>query len=274
MIELMRLLVVGAGEMGRWVADTLTAAPDAFGESVSVTFADADPTVAADAADARDASAYRPDAEEKAEDRFDAVCLAVPIPAVESAIEDWASSVDGALFDVAGVMGPPLSAMGSAADDDAGVREYGSFHPLFAPPRTPGNVAFAPGADGPLLAGVREAIRAGGNRVFETTAAEHDAAMETVQAGAHAAILAYGLVAADSDVREAFHTPVSRRLEGLVETVTEGSPDVYADIQRAFEGAEDVADAAERIADARGDLDSFRSLYREAGTERRRDRHE
>ncbi|AUX10476.1 prephenate dehydrogenase [Halalkaliarchaeum desulfuricum] len=273
--ELMRLLVVGAGEMGRWVADAIAASPDAFDGDVSVTFADADREVAEDAAATRDAAVYPSDAEPGSEGPFDAVCLAVPIPAVEPAIAEWAPAADGALFDVAGTMGLPLSAMRSAAAEaDGTVREYGSFHPLFAPPRTPGTVAFVPGEDGPLLSGVREAIRAGGNEVFETTAAEHDAAMETVQASAHAAILAYGLVAADADVREEFHTPVSERLEGLVETVTEGSPDVYADIQLAFDGAESVAAAASRIADARGDREAFRTLYREAGTARRRERHE
>lgn len=272
--ELMRLLVIGAGEMGRWVADTLAAAPDAVDGTVAVTFADADASVAADAAAERNASALGSDAR-PGEDRFDAVCLAVPIPSIESAIQQWASAADGALFDVAGAMEPAIAAMQTvAADSGSGIDEYGSFHPLFAPPRTPGNVAFVPGEDGPLLASVRAAMRDAGNEVFETTAAEHDDAMATVQAGAHAAVLAYGLVAADADVREEFHTPVSRRLEGIVETVTEGSPDVYADIQRAFDGAEGIADAAERVANARDDREAFRSLYREARTGERRDRHD
>lgn len=276
MVKPMRLLVVGAGEMGRWVADTVTAADDSFDDPVSVAFADVDATTAADAADARNAAVYPTDpGSEPATDRFDAVCLAVPISAVERAISEWARVADGALFDVTGVMEPVLSAMRSVAHEPGtGVREYGSFHPLFAPPRTPGSVAFVRGEDGPILAGVREAIRAGGNDVFETTAEEHDAAMETVQAAAHAAILAYGLVAADAEVREEFHTPVSRRLDGLVGTVTEGSPDVYAEIQRAFDGAGDVAAAAERIDAARSDPETFRALYREAGTETRRNRHE
>ncbi|MEF8779669.1 MAG: prephenate dehydrogenase [Haloferacaceae archaeon] len=268
----MRLLVVGAGEMGRWVADTLTAAPDAFDGTVAVTFADADASVAADAAAERNASALESDFQ-PGEDRFDAVCLAVPMPSIESAIEEWASAAAGALFDVAGAMEPAIETMRTvAADTGNEIDEYGSFHPLFAPPRAPGNVAFVPGEDGPLLTGVRAGIRGAGNEVFETTAAEHDAAMTTVQAGAHAAILAYGLVAAGADVREEFHTPVSGRLERLVETVTEGSPDVYADIQRAFDGAEEIADAADRVANAREDREAFRSLYREARTGERRDR--
>lgn len=275
MAELMRLLVVGAGEMGRWVADTATAAPDAFDGDVTVVFADADTETAADAAASRDATVYDPDTDTHSDPRFDAVCLAVPIPVVESAIREWAPAVDSAVFDVAGVMKAPLAAMREVAvDSHSTVTEYGSFHPLFAPPRSPGAVAFAPGEDGPLLSEFREAIAAAGNDVFETTPTEHDTAMETVQSGAHAAVLAYGLVAAEADLREEFHTPVSRRLERLVGTVTEGSPDVYADIQLAFDGADAVADAARQVADASDDREAFRQLYHEAGAERRRDRHE
>ncbi len=52
-------------------------------------------------------------------------------------------------------------------------------------------------------------------------------------------------------------------LDDLVDRVTNGSPHVYADIQATFEGAEAVADAAARIAEA--DREAFEALYREAG---------
>jgi prephenate dehydrogenase len=48
-----------------------------------------------------------------------------------------------------------------------------------------------------------------------------------------------------------------------VATVTAGSPRVYRDIQRAFDGADDVAAAARRVAES--DDESFVRLYREAG---------
>ena len=161
-----------------------------------------------------------------------------------------------AVFDLSGVMADPLSALADAAPD----RERASFHPLFAPPRVPGNVAVVTDRDGPTLEAIRAAMTAAGNTVFETTAAEHDAAMETVQAGAHTAVLAYALVA--GDVREEFATPVSTRLTDLARTVTEGSPAVYAEIQSAFEGAESVAAAAESIAAA--DDEAFAALYERA----------
>ncbi|MFW6436944.1 MAG: prephenate dehydrogenase, partial [Halococcoides sp.] len=89
---------------------------------------------------------------------------------------------------------------------------------------------------------------------------EHDRAMETVQASAHAAVLAFGLAAESVDER--FHTPVSRALFEALEAVTGGEPRVYADIQATFPGAEQVADAAARIAAA--DRAAFEACYREA----------
>jgi len=84
--------------------------------------------------------------------------------------------------------------------------------------------------------------------------------METVQAGAHTAVLAYAL-AADS-VREEFATPISSKLEAIATTVTEGDAGVYSEIQSTFEGAKDVAEAAQQITDA--DAETFAELYQNA----------
>jgi prephenate dehydrogenase len=161
------------------------------------------------------------------------------------------------MFDVSGVMAEPVAAMRRAAPD----HERVSLHPLFAPENAPGNVAAVADAPGPVTDDVLDAVSAAGNRVFETTPGEHDEAMETVQAGAHAAVLAFALAAAD--VREEFATPVSAAMDDLVETVTGGNPRVYREIQESFEGADRVAEAARRVADAEGE--SFDDLYREAG---------
>jgi len=241
----MNLLVVGAGEMGRWLADTVDA---------TVAFTDADPDVAADAAADREARAVDPDTDEA----FDAVCLAVPMSVVADAVADYAPNVERAIFDISGIMADPLAAMADHAPDC----ERASLHPLFAPPRVPGNVAVVPDADGPVLEAIYEEMREAGNTVFETTAAEHDDAMETVQAGAHTAVLAYALVA--GDVREEFATPVSAQLTDVAATVTEGSPEVYSEIQSAFDGADAIVEAAERIAAA--DDEAFAALYNEAKT--------
>lgn len=261
----MKLFVVGAGEMGRWLARTLAPALD------DVAFADVDPAAAEAAADAVgdgaddstagcpaaspasvDARVVSPDTKEP----FDCVALAVPIPAVPDAVEAHAANAaTGALVDVSGAMTDPLAAMAEHAE-----AEYASFHPLFAPPRAPGRVAYVPGEVGSVVEVIREELRGAGNEVFETTASEHDEAMATVQAGAHAAVLAYALSA--EDVREEFHTPVSEPLADLAETVTAGDAAVYADIREAFGGADAVADAARELADV--DRDGFEALFERA----------
>jgi len=148
----------------------------------------------------------------------DAVCLAVPMSAVPAAVEAYASRAERAILDVSGEMTDAIAAMREHAPD----RERASYHPLFAPPRVPGNVAAVVDEGGPVVEEITAAIEAGGNEVFETTPAEHDEAMETVQAGAHAAVLAWRL--AGDDVREEFHTPVSAALDEVADTVTEGRP--------------------------------------------------
>ncbi|WP_423751735.1 prephenate dehydrogenase/arogenate dehydrogenase family protein [Salinirarus marinus] len=240
----MDLLVVGAGEMGRWVARTVDA---------DVALADVDPSTA-------DAAAAELDARSVAigtDETFDAVCLAVPISTVADAVATHAPRAERAMFDVSGVMDAPLRAMREQLPD----RERVSIHPLFAAANAPGNVAVVADAPGPVTDAVREDFRAAGNDCFETTAAEHDEAMETVQAGAHTAILAYALAA--EDVRDEFATPVSARLDDLVRTVTGDTPRVYREIQEMFAGADRVADAARRLAAAEGE--AFDELYREAG---------
>ncbi len=250
----MDVLVAGAGEIGRWVADTLSA--DASPVDASVAFADRDPAVAADAAADRDARTAAADGDSV----HDVVCLAVPMSAVPAAVETYAPRAERAIVDVSGEMTRAVAAMREHAPDI----ERASYHPLFAPPRVPGNVAVVVDEPGPAVAAVSDAVEAGGNDVFETTADEHDAAMETVQAGAHAAVLAWRL--AGDDVREEFHTPVSAALDDVADTVTEGSPAVYAEIQRAFDGAEDVAAAARAVAAA--DDEAFADLYERARGDR------
>jgi len=244
----MKVLVVGAGEMGRWFARTLRAEqPD-----TAVAFADADPDVAAAAAGELDARAVGTDTTEG----FALVCIAVPIPAVADAIEAYADNADRAMVDVSGVMTEAVSAMAAAAPDCERV----SFHPLFAAANAPGNVAVVPDAVGTVTDRVRAALTDAGNDLFETTAQRHDRSMETVQARTHAAVLAFGLAAESVD--DTFQTPVSAALFDALEQVTGNDPGVYADIQTAFEGAEDVADAARRLADA--DRETFERLYDEA----------
>ncbi|EMA37319.1 prephenate dehydrogenase/arogenate dehydrogenase family protein [Halobiforma nitratireducens] len=243
----MDVLIVGAGSMGTWFGDAIDA---------SVAFADVDPDAAAAAADRIE------DAEVAAlegDDRYDVVCLAVPMTHVEDAVADHAPRARRAVVDVSGVMEPALEAMQNCAAD----LERLSLHPLFAPERAPGSIAVVRDRDGPATEALLEALEARGNDLVETTPAEHDEAMETVQATTHAAVLAFALAADGSAVPDGFETPIYDRLETLAEQVTDGSPRVYADIQDAFDGADAVAAAAAEIASADGR--EFEELYREAG---------
>ena len=244
----MDTLVVGAGAMGRWFGGCL-----ADGAEGTVAFADRDPAVAAAAADAFDVART---ADLGGDERFDLVCIAVPIPATEAAIAEHAPRADRAILDVSGVMAGPVRAMTEHAPDI----ERASLHPLFAPANEPGNLPMVVVADGPTIEVVRSVLADRDNEVFETTPEEHDEAMRTVQTRAHAAVLAYALAA--ENVEERFHTTVSAALQDVVETVTGNEPSVYAEIQETFEGAGDVAAAARRIADA--DAEEFERLYQEA----------
>jgi prephenate dehydrogenase len=249
----MELLVVGAGEMGTWVARTASAY---WEDDLDVAFVDSDPDVAASAAGTLDGRTVPTDTEE----RFDAVCVAVPIPAVEDAIATYADNATAATLDVSGVMSDPVVAMRDHAPDCERV----SLHPLFSATNAPGRVAVVADAAGPTTDEFGVALAAAGNDLFETTVAEHDRAMETIQARAHAAVLAFGLAA--DDVPEPFRTPVSRQLFAALDSVVGDTPRVYADIQAAFEGAADVAEYADRLAEA--DRETFTRLYRQASRNR------
>jgi prephenate dehydrogenase len=244
----MELLVVGAGAMGRWFGAVVAEAAD---DPVTLQFADSDPAAAREAADALGG--------EVAEARSaEVVCVAVPMPDAPAVITEYAPGA-AAVVDVTGSMEGPVAAM----REHAPAAERLSLHPLFAPENAPGSVPFVADAEGPLTDTIREALAAAGNDLVATTPEEHDEAMETVQARTHAAVLAFGLAA--EPVPEGFETPISAALREQVDQVTDGDPRVYADIQAAFDGAEDIAAAAERIADA--DPEAFEQLYREAGDE-------
>ncbi|MDF9745357.1 prephenate dehydrogenase/arogenate dehydrogenase family protein [Natrinema salsiterrestre] len=239
----MDVLIVGAGSMGTW-----------FGEAVDarVTFADVDREVAAAAAERVEGDVT----DLEAGTTYDIVCLAVPMTRVTDAIAEQAARAERAVVDVSGVMEPAIEAMRRHAPD----LERVSLHPLFAPERAPGSIAVVRDRSGPVTDELLAALESRGNELLETTAADHDEAMESVQAAAHAAVLSFALAA--ESVPDGFETPIYDGLRQLVRQVTGGTPRVYADIQETYDGAEAVADAAAAIAAA--DADELESLYREA----------
>ncbi|WP_181692200.1 NAD(P)-binding domain-containing protein [Natronomonas sp. LN261] len=238
----MQLLVVGAGEMGRWFARQ--------GGADTVAFADRDPATAHEAATAADDARV---VELDTDETFDVVCLAVPMSAVPDAIAEHAGRATEAVVDVSGEMRDSVAALRTHAEGC----ERASFHPLFSAANAPGNVPVVVDRGGATVDRIRAALDAAGNEVFETSPSTHDRAMETVQAKAHTAVLAYALTAEEIDPR--FHTSLSEPLSELVDGTLGNTPEVYAEIQDRFEGASSVADAARRIAEA--DRDAFVELY-------------
>ncbi len=243
----MKALVVGAGAMGQWVGEVL----QTLERQPALSFVDTDPETATDAVNAVGGETVPVGTTET----FDIVAIAVPIPVVDDAIEDYGPLATEALFDVSGVMTAPVEAMNRTAPDT----ERASYHPLFAPENEPGNIPVVAESAGSVIETLNDALTARNNHVFETTADQHDSAMETVQARTHAAVLAFAL--ASEEVSPVFHTPISSELSRLAKQVTSGESRVYADIQETFDGAEDVAAAAERIAAA--DREAFQRLYDE-----------
>jgi prephenate dehydrogenase len=255
----MEVLIVGAGEMGRWFARTLAAHPESMlpsdGDTLEFAFCDREQAVAERAATAVDAPAETSPVD--GDQSHDLVCVAVPMAAARTAIETHADRAAAALVDITGEMARPLAAMAEHAPEC----EQASLHPLFAPDNAPGNVPIAVDIGGPTIDRLRDTLQAAGNTLVETTPAEHDEAMESIQSAAHTAVLAYAL--ATRPVPEGFETPVSAGLDELIELVAENDPRVYAEIQSTFDGADRLATAARRIADA--ETDQFEELYAAAG---------
>lgn len=254
----MDVLVVGAGSMGRWIGDVFRSGAESGlidrGE-LALTFYDQQEDVAAKAAEATGGTAVS-----AITDEYDVVCIAVPMPVVTEAIAEHATRARDAVLDVAGTMGEPVDAF----QTHAAKCERCSLHPLFSPENEPGNVPIVVDRAGPVTKALRETLTERGNHVFETTPEEHDEVMETVQAKTHAAVLAFGL--ASEGVPEEFHTTISGELFALLEQVISGKPHVYADIQEAFDGADDVASAAALLADA--DHGEFEALIEQIRTKR------
>lgn len=242
----MDVLIVGAGDVGRWFGDLVDGPP---------TFADVDRGQAEAAAEAAGPRAGVVDVD--GDESFGLVCVAVPLSVATSVIEAQAARAQQAVVDLTGAMQDPLAAMARSAP----ARERVSFHPLFAPEHAPGRVAVSTSAGGPATDRVRGWLEDAGNTLVEVDPETHDRAMETVQGRAHAAILAFALAA--EEVPDGLETPIYESLATLVERVTGGNPGVYSDIQAAFGGADEIAAAAERIAES--DLDEFEALYEDAG---------
>ncbi len=243
----MRVAIIGAGSMGSWFAELV----DGWLEPIIVDVNEQRAIelathVGCDHATIGDLESVP------------VICTAVPIPATVDVLEQVAPISTTAVIDLSGTMTAPIATMREHSPSCERI----SIHALFAPDNEPGNVAAVIEEPNVVWETLRTRLESRDNRVFKTDARTHDQAMETVQAKVHAAIIAYALAADPVDDR--FHTPISAELADLAEAVLSGSARVYADIQEAFDGADDLARAANDLAEA--DPDRFEALYREART--------
>lgn len=84
-----------------------------------------------------------------------------------------------------------------------------------------GSIAVVRDESGPVTEALLESLDDRGNSLLETTATEHDEAMETVQAATHAAVLSFAIAA--KPVPEGFETPIYDQLATLATQMTAAS---------------------------------------------------
>tara|TARA_A100001037_G_C15148859_1_gene637874 strand:- start:839 stop:1570 length:732 start_codon:yes stop_codon:yes gene_type:complete len=239
----MKLLIVGAGSMGRWFASSVDA---------EITFLDVRSEIAQIAANEMGAKMSEIDTVEL----FDVVCIAVPIPNVVEAISTYSKNATEVICDITGVMKTPIEAMKQYGNDIGRM----SLHPLFGPENYPGRIASVMDENRPMAKKIIEDLEGAGNTLFTTTAEEHDEVMRTVQGMAHAAILSFAL--ASQEVPNEFGTPIFDGLRELVKDMTNGNARVYSDIQEVFGGSTEIMKAAEKISSS--NWEEFKRIYDEA----------
>jgi prephenate dehydrogenase len=166
----------------------------------------------------------------------DVVVCAVPEPVLLDAVGPVAALLpEGALFvDTTSVKSRVVPAVAGAVPGPAV-----SLNPMFAPSlgfagRAVAAVPVRPGAPVEVL----EALLTGaGARVVRLDAPAHDRLTAVTQAATHAAVLAFGLAAADSGVAVAdllaLAPPPHRALLALLARIVSGAPETYWDIQEA-----------------------------------------
>jgi prephenate dehydrogenase len=121
-----------------------------------------------------------------------------------------------------------------------------SLNPMFAPALGFAGrvVAASILRDGARIAELLDLIRGAGAEVVTVTAQEHDRITAVTQAATHAAVLAFGLAAAelgvDIDTLRKLAPPPHQTLLALLARIASGAPEVYWDIQAANASAADA----------------------------------
>ena len=268
-----RAVVVGGGAVGRLVVELLESggatatvvdrAPTCTGRRVLVADVTALPTEPAVAA---------------ALGAADVVVLAVPEPVALAALDAVLDAMrPGALLvDTLSVKGDLAAATAGAPRVAALGLEVLGLNPMFAPALGLAGrpVAAVPVRPGPRTEALLALLTERGGQVVRVSAAEHDRLAAITQALTHAAVLAFGLAAAEltdelaDDLAgpAALAPPPHRTLLALLARIAGGAPEVYWDVQAANPQAaaarQALIRAARRLADVadRGDEAGFGAL--------------
>jgi prephenate dehydrogenase len=261
----LKVAVIGAGAMGKWLAKF---AKDNLGE---VTVADINSARAKEVASELDAVA-KPAQEAAAEAEL--IMIAVPISKTPEVILSLSEVVPkGALLvDVASAKSEVVEAMRKIKTDI----ELVSIHPLFGPGATSisgKDIVVIPVKPGKRYSVLKKKLVKLGARVTEMDAEQHDQLMSIIQCMTHFVLLAY-LTAMKSmkglKYAKKLRTPMFAELTNLAKAVLAGNPGVYGELQVHNRYAKIVRRSmieACRSLDAAfstGDVKKAKTVFREA----------
>jgi len=221
-----RVAVIGAGEMGRWLANFSRR----FAE---VTVSDSNQAKARRVA-AELKVAARP--AERAAAEADLIFVAVPIARTPGVLLRLAKVAPrGALLvDVASVKGEVVKSMEKIKEDV----ELVSIHPLFGPGATSlrnKDVVVIPVRPGARYQEFRKILERSGARITEMSADLHDQAMAVIQCLSHFVLLAYLQTLRSLDgvkLSRGLRTPIFSSLAELAKAAAAGKPELYGELQR------------------------------------------
>lgn len=256
----MKVAVIGAGEMGRWLARFSKRWGEVVVSDVSL------PKARRLASELKVKAA----SQDKAVAEADVIFVAVPISATPQVLKEAAGLArrGSLLADVASVKGEVVKAM-----DEIGQEvELVSIHPLFGPGASSlknKDIVVIPVRPGKRYRKLRELLVGSGARIVEMDAESHDRTMAVVQCLTHFVLLAY-IKALQSlgrgKVSMKVRTPMFSRLVELAKAASAGGPELYLEIQQWNRYAGLVRfSATEAIHSldtifARGDLKSLKEI--------------
>ena len=222
----MRVAVIGAGAMGKWLANF---AKHNLGE---VTVADINSARAKDVASELGASA-KPIKEAAAQAEL--LLIAVPISKTPETVRSLAEIApkDALLADVASVKSDVVDVMRKIKTNI----ELVSVHPLFGPGAVSiagKDIVVVPVKPGKRYSELKKRMVELGARVTEMDAEQHDRLMAIIQCMTHFVLLAY-LTAIKSmkELKRAkeIRTPMFAALTNLAKAVLAGNPELYGELQ-------------------------------------------